>query len=295
MDLYNFNGNLYVPNKDISILFIGNSLTQDGISYLPYLLYKYFPEINFKFYIWYNGGFTLEQQYNSFVNNTPCDIFSTCENYISWTNSVRTVKMTDVLTNYQFDVVCIQEYFRENINTNYTVDDLVHWDNIVSYLCQHYTKNSLEFITFAHSPRRNYAETVFNNMLNALRIILKNTIAVDVIPNGFAMKLALDTELDELGDSGHLSQDGTHSQEGLPCLLETFTTACWLLDKLSIQKSIYNCNLRMTTALFNTLNVPGQNLGSGVITGTDEQNLLAQKVAILGYKEGKKFVSDNLA
>jgi len=40
--------------------------------------------------------------------------------------------------------------------------------------------------------------------------------------------------------------------------------------------------------------VPGANLGTGVITGTDAQNLLAQEVAIKAYKEGKQFVIENL-
>jgi hypothetical protein len=40
--------------------------------------------------------------------------------------------------------------------------------------------------------------------------------------------------------------------------------------------------------------VPGTNLGSGVITGTDAENLLAQKIAIKAYKEGKWFVMNSI-
>ena len=49
--------------------------------------------------------------------------------------------------------------------------------------------------------------------------------------------------------------------------------------------------MRMTTAIYNTLSVPGANLGGGVVTGTDAQNLLAQEIAIKAYKEGKQFVT----
>ena len=52
--------------------------------------------------------------------------------------------------------------------------------------------------------------------------------------------------------------------------------------------------MRMTTSIYNSLNVPGANLGTGVVTGTDAQNLLAQEVAIKAYKEGKQFVFNNL-
>ena len=51
----------------------------------------------------------------------------------------------------------------------------------------------------------------------------------------------------------------------------------------------------MTTAIYNTINVPGPNLGTGVIEGTDSDNLLAQDVAIKSYKYGVKLVNDNLS
>lgn len=295
MKIYNFNGDVYTPTKEISILFVGNSLTQDGIMYVPYILKQYFPEIDFKFYVWYNGGYTLAQQYNKFSNNQPCEIFSVCENGSSWINYSNSVTMRDVLTNYSFNVVCMQEYFTSTANTNYTVNDLVHWNNCADYITNNYNKNPLEFVTFAHAPRRNAIETIFNNMLQGLSIILKNTQAIDIVPNGFATKLALNTVLDELGDNGHLSPDGTHLQEGLPCLIESYCFIAWLFDKLGVAKSIYDCSLRVTTAIYNSINVAGANLGSGVITGTNEQNVLAQKESLLGYKYGKKFVIDNLA
>ena len=126
-------------------------------------------------------------------------------------------------------------------------------------------------------------------------MILQSTISQDMIPNGIAVYRALDTELNSLGDTGELSPDGTHTQEGLPCLLQTYVTLCWLFDRLGINKSIYGSPMRMTTAIYNTLSIPGANLGSGVITGTDAQNLLAQEIAIKAYKEGKQFTLENLA
>lgn len=123
---------------------------------------------------------------------------------------------------------------------------------------------------------------------------MQKTIADDMIPNGIAVYRALSTNLDNLGDAGHLSPDGTHTQEGLPCLLQTYVSACWLFDRLGVPRNVYGCPLRMTTAIYETINVSGANLGTGVITGTDEQNLLAQEVAIKAYKEGKYYVENNI-
>ena len=70
MSVYNLAGTvigeLNATTKSISILFVGNSLTQDGIAYLPYLLKNYYPDVRFKFYMWYNGGYTLGQHYTMF-------------------------------------------------------------------------------------------------------------------------------------------------------------------------------------------------------------------------------------
>ena len=292
MNIYDYNGNLYIPKKEISILFIGNSLMQDGVSYIPYVLSNIFPEINYKIYIWYNGGYTLAQQYNKFISNGKADIFSVAENYISWTNYNASKTMTDVLNEFAFDIVCMQEFFTSNVNTNYSINDLVHWTNCINYITSHYNKNPLMFMGFAHSVRS--TDIVYNNMLNGLSIILKNTIAEDIFPNGIAIKYAMNTELNNLGDAGKLSNDGTHSQEGLPCLLEGFCGALWIANKLGIAKSVYNSELRITTAIQNTLHIPGANMGSGVITGTDSENLLAQECAIQGFKYCKKFVIDHL-
>ena len=290
-DTYYINGEKYAAPKHISILFVGNSLTQDGIAYLPYLLKTYFPEIKFKIYMWYNGGYTLAQQYTDFQNDAACDIFSVAEDTEAWTNYNNSVVISDVLENYKFDIVCIQEYF----NYKQSYSDVSDWNNCKDYIVSNYTGgNSLEFITLFHAPLRSSAASVFAMTKTGNALFLKNTIAQDMIPNGIAVYRALSTDLDNLGDQGHLSPDGTHTQEGLPCLLQTYVTACWLFDKLAINKSVYGCAMRITTAIYNTLNVPGANLGTGVVTGTDAQNLLAQEVAIKAYKEGKQFVMNNI-
>lgn len=279
--------------KEISILFVGNSLTQDGIAYLPYLLKTYYPEVKFRFYMWYNGALNLNEQYNYFINDKVCDIFSLCANTVSWTNYNSEKKMSEILSSYTFDVVCMQEYF--NFKTSYTESDLIDWNNCKDYIASHYTGgNPLEFISLFHAPKRSDATAIFNRTVEGNNLILQKTIAQDMIATGIAVYRALSTELANLGDQGNLSPDGTHTQEGLPCLLQTYVAACWLLDKLGIAKSVYGCPMRMTTDIYNTLNVPGANIGTGVITGTDAQNLLAQEVAIKAYKEGKYYVNNNI-
>lgn len=278
--------------KSISILFIGNSLTQDAVAYLPYMLKTYYPEISFKLYMWYIGGKTLGDHYRNFTVGGNAEIFSVAENTEAWTNHGSSVPMSKVLADYNFDIVCMQEYF--NFKTEY--EDLTDWNNCRDYIVSNYKGgNALEFVSLFHAPKRAVAETVMEMTNYGNARILQKTISQDMIPCGIAVRMAMDTELDTLGDQQHLSPDGTHTQEGLPCLLQTYVVLCWLFDRLSHNKSVYGSPMRMTSAIYNKIKVPGANIGSGVITGTDAQNLLAQEVAIKAYKEGKQFVMKNLS
>lgn len=282
-----------LEKKSISILFVGNSLTQDGIAYLPYMLKNYYPEVDFKFYMWYIGGYTLEQQYDVFSSNGKADIFSVAENSQSWTNFNKSKTMASVLSTYKFDIVCMQEYFKQE-NEDFITD----WNNCYDYIKSNYTGgNDLEFISLFHAPMRGSSydvDQIYKRTEDGNALILKTTDAQDMIPNGIAVYRALQTDLNTLGDAQQLSPDGVHTQEGLPCLLQTYVTLCWLFDRLGIDKSIYGNPMRMTTEIYKKISVPGANLGSGVITGTDEQNLLAQEIAINAYNEGKEFVEQHV-
>lgn len=287
----------YKKPSTISVLFVGNSLTQDAISYLPYLAKHYFPEVSFNIGMWYNGGYTLAQQYAKFNNNQKADIFSYTDNSDHWVNFEGNGSKTidEVLSTYHFDVVCLQEYM--NYKESYTDADIITWNNCRDYIVSHYTGgNALEFVSFIHAPLRTNLETVYQRTLLANAKILKDTIADDVIPAGIAVYKAMSTALATLGDGHDLTPgDHTHTQEGLPCLLQTYAVMAWLLRRAGVFKNVYGCPIRMTTQIYNAISVPGANLGSGVITGTDAQNLLAQEVAIMSCKEGIKFVANNIA
>lgn len=270
--------------REISILFIGNSLTQDAVSYVPFLIRNLYPDIHFRFYMWYNGGYTLGQQYTKFTSNGNADIFSVCENKTSWTNYNNSKTMASVLSTYQFDIVCLQEYF--NYKETYT--DVTDFNNCVSYIKSNYP-HEFKVVTLFHAPLRASADSVFALTKSGNELILKQTVAESLLAPGVAVYRALSTDLDSLGDQGHLSPDGTHTQEGLPCLLQAFVVYLWILRQLSVPCSVYNCQLRMTTSIYSSISVPGPNLGTGVIEGTDAQNLLAQDVAIKADKEGQGY------
>ena len=279
-------------NKKISILFIGNSLTQDAVTYVPLVLKEIAPTLSFNIHIWYNGGKTLTQQYNDyFLPDNACQIYSICTNDTSWTNFSNSVKMSTVLNAYTFDIICIQEYF--NYKSEYSTADKQILKTVIDYLRTNYSK-PFKLVTLFHQPLRSNAESVFNLTKTSIDWMLKNSAIESVIPSGIAIYRAMATSLDSLGDQGHLSPDGTHAQEGLPCLLQAWVTCLWILNQVEIVASVNNSTSRVTTANYASINVPGPNLGKGVVVGTNAQDKLAMDVAIYSYNEGRRLEAGNI-
>ena len=294
-------------SQEISILFVGNSLTQDAVSYLPLVLKEIAPNLTFNIYMWYDGGYTLTQILAKWNNDTAAEKFSTCENVTSWTNADGTQKMAAFLASGKtFDIVCLEEYFNYKRTTGYTAEDKQSFNDAVAYIRSHYDK-PFKVVSFFHRPLckdtnnqvdLSIADEVYGLTYDGVRWQLENTISEGVVPSGIASYRAMyDNVLNGLGDKGYMSPDGTHSQEGLPCLMQAWVTALWVLGELSIPTSINNAQGRVTSANYASINVPGANLGNGVVVGTTAQDQEAMDVAIKAFKEGKRlemnFLSPN--
>ena len=188
----------------------------------------------------------------------------------------------------------MQEYF--NYKESYT--NCNDWNNCRNYIVENYKGgNDLKFISLLHAPLRKEGydvHTVYNRTKEGNALILRSTVAEDLIPFGIAVYNALKTDLNNLGDLKQLSPDGTHTQEGLPCLLQTYVALEWIFDRWEMDKTVLGHPMRMTNEIYKSISVPGANLGSGVVQGTDAQYKIAQEVAIAAYKEGKKFLEENL-
>lgn len=274
-------------SKELKILFIGNSLTQDAVSYLPLLLDEIAPEVKYTIYDWYNGGHTLAQQYSKFTAKTPCENFGTITNNQEggWTLQRNTVTMEWVCQNCDFDVVVIQEY------SYYDFDDateVTNFNNVVNYLRTNYGK-PFKVFSFIDAPMRTRIEGDYAKAKNYAKLHVVSSIAEGVVNPGSAVIYGLeDALLKDLGDKGQLSADGTHTQEGLPCMLQSYVLALWVFDWLGIPKSVLNSKTKMTADLYSKWQSFGPNLGSGVVEGSLAQYNRAQEIAIKSFKYGKQ-------
>ena len=275
-----------VNQQELKILFVGNSLTQDAVSYLPLLLDEVTPEIKYTIYNWYNGGHTLAQQYQKFVAKTPCENFGTITNNQAggWDLKKNTVTMDWVCQNCDFDIVVIQEYSYYDFTDSVEIDN---FNNVVGYICANYNK-PFKVYTFIDAPMRTRIQSDYAKAKKYAKLHMTKSVAQGLVNPGSVVVYGIEhSDLKSLGDKGQLSPDGTHTQEGLPCLIQSYVLALWVFEWLGIPKSILNSRVRMTSSLYSTWQSMGPNLGSGVVQGTEYQHSVAQQLAIKAFKYGQ--------
>ena len=280
--------------KELRVLFLGNSLTQDAISYLPLLLKEVAPELKFHFYIFYNGGINLATQYADYLQ-TPtrnCGIFSEYSSEDdAWTNYSNSKNMNWVIANCDFDMLVLQEYGNNGQSDSAIIDA---FNNCSDWFFNNY-KKPIKVCNMMDAPARSDVSGVTTRIENYAKLAYGSCYSQGIIPAGRAISYACeDSSLNALGDQGMLSPDGVHAQEGLPCLLQSYVVAMWLFNHLGMNKSIWGSQTRITTAVYTAQNVPGANLGSGVVTGTEAQHLAAQKCAIKALKRGRALEIETL-
>lgn len=303
-------GNVFGANGKVQLrmLFIGNSLTQDAVAYLPLVLNEFKDYIDYKIYLWYTGGKNLTQLYTIFTNNTKAEIFSVCDNAPTWTNQSNAVSMATVLSTYtDFTLVSLQEYFNYKRESGYTAADKQSFNDIVDYISARHV-GDFDVYSFWHRPMNRMSSTsdpdyeltdqeiaakIFNLTRDGLiwqvgsTNGVKNTASKGIIPCGIAAYRSMDVpQIDSLGSHAnhHMSSDGTHAQEGLPCLMQAWVLAQWVFDTLGLPFDCGDSMVRCTSTNVTALNVPGSN-GSR-IDGTEEQNRAANSVAVNAYLEG---------
>lgn len=279
-------------SKEIKILFIGNSLTQDAVMWLPYVLKNIGTGVKYQLIDMYNGGYTLTQQWAKINGGQKFDTVSVCNNATGWTNYNNSKTLDSMLNVIDFDYLVLQEYYNYKASAEET--DINAFNNIVDYIAAR-VSHPFEVVTLIHAPKRDNPTSIYNVTVQGNQKILRETCASSLINVGTAIYEALSTDLDSLGTKGHLSPDGTHAQEGLPCIMEALNLAMWVYKKLGIAGGVVNFQWTPSPSdIYSALHVAGAN--GSVIDGTTAQQLLASKVAANSFTKNEAvFVGANLA
>jgi hypothetical protein len=122
------------------------------------------------------------------------------------------------------------------------------------------------------------SDEVWSMFANTTQDLLDNKDVDYIIPCGTAIQNARHTYLDDMGCYGHLSYDGRHLQEGIPCMIEAFTATQCFFDIFTIGASIQSSSLQITPQIASTIKVPGRH--GGVIEGSEADYALCKQCAL---------------
>ena len=286
-EIYNYNevrtDTIPIEGKrPLNILIIGDSFSRDAFSYVPSVLEDVDSSIIVDMEILYIGGRALNYHYDYLINNITNFILDKYVSETGYWKSSSVLSGIDVIRSKTWDIVILQE--GSNTTRSY-VKTQPHIKNLSEYI--HSIQDDVK-IAFMLSPAKpdgssalgSYtSDEVWYLNVTTTRQLLENGDVDYMIPCGTSIQNARQTSLDKYGDFGHLSYDGNHLQEGLPCLIEAYTAAQTLFDIFEVDKTIDDCQLEVTQSWVIKKGIPGRH--GKVIEGDKNDYNLCKKSALL--------------
>lgn len=291
--------------KKIRLISIGNSYSQDTLSYVPYLMSKIAPDIDLTIGICMLSSSYLSQHYGNFNTSYATYTFYVSEHGNAWENK-GTKSIEWALDNYDWDIVMLQQssgYSYQDYDTYYQpfLDQLV--TSISNYL--DYNVKFGWLLTQSRPASVNSGAnwddatilSHYNSIASNSQKVYDETMCDFVIPAGTAIQNARTIEsIEALGaystvsantsGKGYLCySDGVHLQEGLGCHISALTTICKLLEMSGYDyESVIGEGTLITSSLISQINVPGPHGGSSPIGETDSNVRIGEMCAVMACK-----------
>lgn len=272
-----------VVKTSFNVLAIGNSLSNDALGYTPFLLREVCPDKDINLNILYRGATTLRKHWELIEKGLNEHVLERCSISDECWQKEDSVMGVDIIKSQQWDLVVLQQ----GSTTAHSYDDTqpfvrlfanyIHTlspETPIAYMfCQSRVAYSTESALYGKKT-----DEVWNMQAKLAYRLLEEHEIDYVIPCGTAIQNARQTRLDSLGKGGHLTYDGTHLQEGLPCMVDAYTSTQSILNILSINAIIKNSTLRVSDAWGSKTKIPGRN--GSCITGTDVDYALSLQCAL---------------
>lgn len=277
-----------IQKKKIKILAVGNSYARDAYSYLPYLINSIVNDIEITIGIMFQGSCTLQTHWDNIQNSTALYQYDKWEESVGTWVTVSSKTFQNIVEDEDWDIITFQQ---QSSRSRFYSTFQPYLNNIIDWLPSHLSKSvKLGWLLTPAYPTGysdlgdDTSDQMFAKICTAAQEVLSKTAIDFVIPAGTAIQNARTTSLDELGDFGHLSYEGLHLQEGIPCLLEAYVVARILLDITGYgDRGILGNDVEPTQTNVVAWHVP-QRDGSSV--GVTAANLLlSQKVATMAIKK----------
>lgn len=273
----------------LKVLFIGNSYTQDCVSYLPFLFKKH-SGAELVCGIAYHGGASISD-YKSYFDNasTAVTYFRCSSNDTAWGNGASSKTIQEILAAEDWDVITVQQASMDQGDWSTFSDLNPLINNIVDYMRTTHEKAvkvgwlmpQLRLVSPDTRPIPTYAD-----QQACVQNVLTTTPVDFVIPCGTAIETARTTSLDELGataNKGLVADSGGHLEDGVPCLLTAYVALLKILSLMGVEtKGILGETTRPDSTWVDEHNIPASS--SAVTEVTEGDCLLAQKCAVAAIK-----------
>ena len=288
-------------SREVNILMLGNSFTQDSMSYVPFIMKNIVPSVKLNLAIGYIGGCPLAQhcanltQENQVLNGiTYSPINYTYQLYesgsASWV-SVGSKSIAEMLAEKEWHIITLQQNGSDAAKS---------WDVCYAPFIYKIHKALYEKVSrttklgwlLVHGAYASTAENLLANWKGSaentqkIQDLTANQI---VFPYGTAVQNLRTTSLANLGDGGFLMGDTAHLHEGIGCLTAAYANALTILDCLGLRElSIIGEKTRPNKAWCTEKGVLAPNYGAitnDVIGITEDNCYLAQVAAIQAVKK----------
>lgn len=263
--------------KKVKILCIGNSWTCDSFEYVGALLNEILADesVDIHIGVCYEGGASLQTHYNNLSSNNTYTFYEWTNSGDSWAKSTKAINT--ILALDSWDIVILQQV-SSNAGNYATYQPYL---NDCLDLISERVSQTVKFGWNLVRERVTAPLTDFADISTTAQGLLQKTLIQFIIPSGTATQNARTTSLDSLGTGGHLTYDGSHLQDGLPCLVEAYATTLSILSLFGFGgKGLNGSQFRPTQTWIDAHGMNGQANGSSV--GVTESNVvLAKKCATI--------------
>ena len=307
------NLSLSLKKKNIKLLAIGNSASDDAISYVPFILKNMGVNANVQIGILMQSDSTLAGHCTNFENESAAYYFRFYNGGDTWNQISGQKSIQWALDNYDWDMVSLQH--GGNYEGDFNVSRYQPYYNKLVNMISAYVSYPLKFLYYPNHARpgitnggANWSDSQIQNhyekTIKAAKLLMEGgeydgivyppSVCEAIVPVSTAIQNARTIEaLKVLGDyannpnntsgCGYLTPDGIHLQEGLPCQIAAYTFVLTLLRIAGFGEiSLNGETTRATEDWTSGRHIPSPH--GTAIAATEENCLIAQKCAIIAVK-----------
>lgn len=290
---------MQTKRRPVKILCIGNSYTQDNISYVPFLIDTMCKELDLTVGISHHSGAKINEYINWYDNDSRVLMYSKyTQGDAQWTNHGSNLEsnpnnwtLKEILADDAWDIITFQQGSTQqgDWSTYSNLNGLV--DRVVDYMRgrgnRHVRLGWL--MPQIRKSTEGQQENTYQNLVTNCQKVLQTTPISFVIPCGTSVQNARNTSLDDLGVYGHMCYDDNgHLQEGVPCLVGAYAAMLKIMEIAGLPfVGVLANNTQPTTAWVEAKNVPIPHWDPDTheVAGVTAANCyLAQKCAVAAVK-----------